>query len=392
MAVGRGLGALGDRESLDRVRLLSNGALLFGGGGYAEASEEMAADALAMAERLGDDRVLGEALSAQAIVRWQFCRFDDCVELGLRAADLLRSENALWELAANQGFASVGLTWTGRFDEAIEVGGEAIKLGDRIGHPGAHLTGHRGRIYAEFMRSGDLGTFTKAAEEDREIATANQLPWIAQSFAFIGIAACLRGDWDEAREAFEEGVRREPPAPLFTGWERSVLMWHLARMGDEAGALELWSREGTELPALGEPMGLGAGGMLMYGVETFVVLGRLDEAAALYPLAAEHAGYNRARIWDMAPTERIAGVAAACAGDFDAAERHLDAGARQAEAWPQVIEQAEGPRWRAWMLQLRDGPGDRERAAELLGEAIERYRELGMPKHVELAERMLAST
>ena len=41
------------------------------------------------------------------------------------------------------------------------------------------------------------------------------------------------------------------------------------------------------------------------------------------------------------------------------------------------------------MLQSRNGPGDRERAAELLRDAIERYRQLGMPKHVELAERML---
>jgi hypothetical protein len=41
------------------------------------------------------------------------------------------------------------------------------------------------------------------------------------------------------------------------------------------------------------------------------------------------------------------------------------------------------------MLRLRDGPGDRERAAELLSEAIERYRQRGMPKHVELAQAML---
>ena len=41
------------------------------------------------------------------------------------------------------------------------------------------------------------------------------------------------------------------------------------------------------------------------------------------------------------------------------------------------------------MLLDRDAPGDRERARTLLGEAIELYKAIGMPKHVEIAERML---
>ena len=391
MAVGRGLGALGDRESLDRVRLLANGALLFGGGGYAEAAEEMAGDALGMAERLGDERVFAEALSVQAIVRWQFCRFRDTIELGLRAAGLLRAQNALWELAANQGFLAVALSWEGRFDEARQVADEAIALGNRIGHPGAHLTAHRALMAAESIPIGDLDTYAKGAERDREIAAANQLPWIAQSYVWVGMASFLRGDWEAALGSFEEAVRREPPAPVFTGWERSVLMRHLALMGDEAGALELWTREGVELPAPGAPIGTGASAMLLFGIEAFAIMGRHEDAAALYPNAVWHASVLGARIWDLAPAERIAGIAAGCAGDFDAAERHLAAGERQAEAWPHIVEQAEGRRWRAWMLQLRDGPGDRERAAELLRDAIERYREIGMPKHVELAQAMLTS-
>jgi hypothetical protein len=48
-------------------------------------------------------------------------------------------------------------------------------------------------------------------------------------------------------------------------------------------------------------------------------------------------------------------------------------------------------RWYAHMLIDRDGPGDRERARELLSEAIEMYHRLGMPKHVEIAEALLVS-
>ncbi len=36
-----------------------------------------------------------------------------------------------------------------------------------------------------------------------------------------------------------------------------------------------------------------------------------------------------------------------------------------------------------------NGPGDRERARGLLAEAIPMYRQIGMPKQVEMAEEML---
>ena len=46
-------------------------------------------------------------------------------------------------------------------------------------------------------------------------------------------------------------------------------------------------------------------------------------------------------------------------------------------------------RWYARMLIDRDGPGDRDKARELLTEAIAMYRKIGMPKHVEMAEALL---
>ena len=57
--------------------------------------------------------------------------------------------------------------------------------------------------------------------------------------------------------------------------------------------------------------------------------------------------------------------------------------------FPNRIAQPETRRWYAWMLLDRNAPGDKEKAHALLDEAIELYREIGMPKHVEMAERML---
>jgi len=55
-----------------------------------------------------------------------------------------------------------------------------------------------------------------------------------------------------------------------------------------------------------------------------------------------------------------------------------------------VLAQPETRRWYARMLIDRDAPGDRDKARELLTEAIEMYRRVGMPRHVEIAEALLA--
>ena len=54
-----------------------------------------------------------------------------------------------------------------------------------------------------------------------------------------------------------------------------------------------------------------------------------------------------------------------------------------------MIAQPEARRWFAWMLTERDGAGDRDRARALRSEAIEMYRRLGIPRHLDIAERML---
>jgi hypothetical protein len=41
------------------------------------------------------------------------------------------------------------------------------------------------------------------------------------------------------------------------------------------------------------------------------------------------------------------------------------------------------------MLLERDGPGDREAAAALAADVAGRYRELGIPRHAELAAALL---
>jgi tetratricopeptide (TPR) repeat protein len=87
--------------------------------------------------------------------------------------------------------------------------------------------------------------------------------------------------------------------------------------------------------------------------------------------------------------QTIAGVAAAAARKWEAAEDHFQIAMQQAESFPDSLEQAEIRRFHAMMLIDRAGRGDREKARKLLSEALESYTRIGMPRHIDMAQSIL---
>jgi len=131
--------------------------------------------------------------------------------------------------------------------------------------------------------------------------------------------------------------------------------------------------------------------MLFAAVEGLAMIGEKSETAKLYPLVLERIRTgNLFRGFDLRLLDTLAGIAADAGGNWAKAEEHFQTALRRAEELPHVIEQPEARRWYASMLLDRDAPGDRERARTTLGEAVEMYRRIGMPKHVEMAEALLA--
>ena len=125
-----------------------------------------------------------------------------------------------------------------------------------------------------------------------------------------------------------------------------------------------------------------------YWTEALALVGARDDARRLYqPLL--NARDRGLLLQPSGLTEGLLGIAAACGADWDRSEAHFETALQQATDMPHRVAQPEVRRWYAWMLMDRDAPGDREKAQSLLGEAIEMYRAIGMPKHVEMAERML---
>ena len=206
-----------------------------------------------------------------------------------------------------------------------------------------------------------------------------------------------RGRWQEALESFQEAVRLEPPGFWASG-EWAFLFLGKAYVGDKDAALATLEQRRDNLPRSGRANTAGACTMLVARVEGLGVLGEREETAKLYPLVLEGIDAGCPISWaDARLLQCVAGMAAAAGGQWEKAEEHYQTALRQAHELPVVMEQPEVRRFYARMLIDRNAPGDpstgsgrdRDKAHELLTEAIAMYRRIGMPKHVEMAEALL---
>ena len=131
--------------------------------------------------------------------------------------------------------------------------------------------------------------------------------------------------------------------------------------------------------------------ILLPVIEGLVILGEHSQAAQFYPLIGELMDTGAVVLWSSSHlTQTIAGIAAAAARQWGPAEEHFQIALQQAESFPHILEQAEIRRFHAMMLIDRSGVGDRDKAQTLLNEALQSYERIGMPRHVEMTQTLLA--
>jgi len=384
-----GLSALGEEVSADRCRLLGLAGWSLGMSGDYDAGEPQVAQALTIAEELGDQSLMGLLLQLKAVLHTWYMQPGEAVDAGLRSAELLRSAGDLWQLADTLWTNQYALAALGRFDEAARMAVEAERLAERLGHLGALVAVRRGSSLNELILTGDIDRFEEFARADLELCRSADMPWISNSYTHLGLAHFWRGRWDQALESFQEAARLEPSG-MMAGFDWAGLFLCQGYMGDKDAALAALEERREGLPRPGRANTVGAWAMLVAAVEGLAVLGEQEEAAKLYPLVLE-AVDTRALVRDPGQglLQTVAGMAASAGGQWEKAEDHYKTALRQAHELPVAIEQPEVRRWYARMLIDRDGPGDREKARQLLTEAIAMYHQLGMPKHVEMAETLV---
>ena len=249
-----------------------------------------------------------------------------------RIAGELRQPDRLWEVSSLRAMMALG---AGRLAEAQELVLEAFALGEHV-HPDGAIPVHRLQRYT---------------------------------------LCDFRGGLDEVEPAIRDLVAEYPARLVF----RCVLAHLQARLGRLPEAKDaLDDLAGDDFSVLPFDQEWLFGMSLL--AETASLLGDTDAAAVLHGLLLPWAALN---VVDQSEgirgsVSRYLGLLATTLGRFEEAHSHFEDALAMNErmgARPWLAQTQEGY---ARMLVARGGPGDGERADELLGEALATYRELGM--------------
>jgi tetratricopeptide (TPR) repeat protein len=387
-AVERGLRALGERSSPWRVQLLTLRGKVFSFSGNHGAADVLIGQAIDLAEEL-DGGLLGVPLLAKCMHHLCWGEVDEARQAGMRGAEVSRSAGDLVALSNGLPMLQAALLALGRLEEAVRIGEELAPLTSRFGHNAASLVAGASRAVLQAM-AGDFDTFEQVTLDDFALCRETGMPGGSELHIRQGVVAFWRGHWDEALNSFEEAVRQERTDNAFVGTASAFRLLLRAHQGDRHWVTAVFEERRRDLPRGSQRIGLGAWMNLLILAEALAIVGVEGEAAAFYPVAQRMIESRVViRTGDAALVEAVAGMCAAAGEDWPRAEEHYRTALCQARDLPHRIAQPEVRRWFAQMLLLRDAPGDRDQAWELLAQAIRAYRALGMPRHLEMAEALL---
>jgi tetratricopeptide (TPR) repeat protein len=387
---GRALAALGQVPSSNLARLLSAAGWAMSLGGDYPSSNAMFDQARSLAEQIGDDRALADVLHMETIHHMGFAEFDRGVHSGLRAAEVFEAQGARWDLCSVRAFVIFEDGAFGRTEQADSLAQPTMAMARRLGHLGATFMLLADSARRDGVMAGDLPALDGIGKQMVEVCEQGGLPWLYVGHLYVGLAAHWQGDWDRAERELRVAVDLEPAA-AYAGQSAALLAWHLAHQGRAKEVIDLFDAWKGGLPVSSQVNTIGAWNMLCGFVEALYLIGQGEGAAALAPLIAE--ALESVGDWitfDCRLTSTRAGIAAAAARRWDEAENHYLTALQRAEEISDRMEQADLRRLYGRLLLDRNADGDASQAQRLLAEAIERYRAMGMPKHVQVAQEMVA--
>ncbi len=385
----RGLAYLQTNLSPERIRLLAATAeALSFTAGY-EPAEAALREALDLASKLSDTRLEARLLAARALFNFQFLRFREVANDGFRSEQLIGSK-APWQRIMQLAVLIEALTYLGRLEEALKIANTLEPLAKKFVHPYAVALCHWAKAWMEFGTVPDLAKLENKLQAASKPEHTGPSPyWEFTSQLNLGMVKFCRGNWADAL-SYDRACGYLETGTSLEGIGTGMLFRQLAYAGDRDGALTILEEKRTRLPLSGRHNKLGSWWMLALAIEGLVILGEHSPAGELYPLALELLDTG-AVLFNISFrfTQTIAGIAAAAAGRWEAAEDHFQIAMRQAESFPQRLEITEINRFHAAMLLDRNASQDCERARGLLNAALDGYTRIGMPRHAEITRALL---
>jgi predicted ATPase/DNA-binding winged helix-turn-helix (wHTH) protein len=371
LAVSRSaVAGLGGRRTRDRAILLAWQGLFLILLRQHAAGEAAFNEAERLAAELDDPDAIAWVCDRRARAHMDLDERRDAAVWGIRAGEAAKRSSQPGLAGPNLAIAAGALFKLGRWDEALAALDEAERVSELSGtwHVTMHCQFTRGAIIS--LREARF-----ADDNDRTyLRNARGLGVDAQALSILASGLKQIGRWEEAAQAYEQALQSNDRDTRVSAWGGLMLM--KARLGDRAGAetmlAERWSATDSQPKyerriAHSWPRDFAI-------AETLVVLGRDREAGRFYDVFLEYSRRN-------CPIEGLLGITAAAAGKWAEAEAHFADALADAERLPNRVAQAEHRVDWACALLRRAGEHHRTRAFELLGEAADRYAQMGMQRH-----------
>jgi len=331
-------------------------------------------------------------IGARSIANLHFFRLRESAADGFLSEQMGGgSEAPPWQRARQLRILHQALLTLGRLEEAIRIADVLEPLATKIGQAYSIALCLSTRTWLEFVRAPDLDKLEAGFREVSKSDAKAKFPfWDVLSDVQLSALDFVRGDWAAALSRAHTASLIDPQMSSIQGFGEGALFRQMAYSGDRDGALALLEKHRALLPVSGRQNIRGSWWMLGTIIEGLFMLGEHAQAGQLYPLVQELIDTGAVVTWPIPRyTQTIAGLAAAAAHQWEAAKKHFQVAMRQAEFFPDLLEQAELRRFHAMMLRDRAGRGDREKARTLLSEALETYTHIGMPRHIEMVRSLL---
>jgi tetratricopeptide (TPR) repeat protein len=277
-----------------------------------------------------------------------------------------------------------------RLDEAAKIRDELEPLATRMNQSYSLARCRVTQAELEFGKTADLSKLETVLQQTLNLdQTMPFLLWHVFSELQLSQVEFLRGNRAKVLELAQEICRLEADTFL-CGARIGTLFRQMAYSGDQNGALSIVHEKRAWLPHSGRPNTIGSWWMLPLVIEGLFILGERSQARKLYPLTRELVATGAIALWPIFRfTHTVAGMAAAAAREWEAAEDYFQTAMQHAESFPHLLEQAEIRTFYAMMLLDRAGQGDHEGARGLLRQARETYEQIGMRAHLEITQILL---
>jgi hypothetical protein len=370
-----------------RCRLLIYDALAdIGSGEHPQRALDTMAEVTPLQQSIDDPVLEQECVAMDSHVHYEALRPAEAAALARRAGRLARAQNNLWGAVNVEWMAAATELHLGRLSEGERAMTEVMAEAERAGHLPVVWVCRTFLASARFL-TGDLEGASRAAEESHAFAAAIGTPWRFLDDVLIGMIAQRRGRVQEAIARMRSALAAEPTT-FWSGISRAHLFYVLA-FEHHPAALELLGSDFPRLPAANQAAPLGTWLSLAPTLRAFVHLGRIDDAAAMWP--SMEALVRSGLVVHYTLTRTDAGIAAAAAAEWVAGEEHHRIAMQQADTLRSPLARADARDWYAQLLLARGRGSDRARAGALLDEAVTLYDTIGMTTFAARA-RTLAAT